>query len=94
MSIYRSLFDLMLGKWIRFNNKDYPSGKIIKINSAWIDYLNTYQLSITIEQSTKETSIVRIPLENDSEDFYIKFLRGSLGTLFDSDRELEDNLVC
>ncbi|KXX67372.1 hypothetical protein AVL50_27125 [Flammeovirga sp. SJP92] len=84
----------MLGKWILFNNKDYPSGKILQIKAAWIDYLNTYQLSVTIEQIEQNTIIVRIPLENNDEDYYIKLLRGSLGVLFDSKEEFEENLVC
>ncbi|NME67722.1 hypothetical protein [Flammeovirga aprica] len=93
MSIYHSLFDLMLGKWMLFHNKNYPSGKILKITTAWIDYLNTYQLSITIQQTEQESTLVRIPLEYDSEDYYIKLLRGSLGVLFDSKEELDEELV-
>lgn len=90
MSIYHSIFDLMLNKWIIFNNEDYQKGKIIKISTAWIDYLNTYQLSITIGFDQNKTKIVRIPLDNDSEDYYIKFLRGSLGVLFDSEEEFKE----
>ncbi|MBB6461542.1 hypothetical protein [Flammeovirga kamogawensis] len=88
MAIYNTIFDLMLNKWIQFNNKDLPTGKIISITTAWIDYLNTYQLTIRVEDVNKEIHNIRINLENDSEDYYIKLLRGSIGKMSDSYNEL------
>ncbi|OHX65908.1 hypothetical protein [Flammeovirga pacifica] len=92
MSVYHSILDLLKNKWILFSSPDYPSGKIKDLNILWADYLECYQLQMTIMLFNSSEVKIRIPLENDNEEYYIKLLRGSLGILFDKEEELRKHI--
>ncbi|MBB3699023.1 hypothetical protein KMW28_08380 [Flammeovirga yaeyamensis] len=92
MSTYTSILDLLINKWILFSSPDYPSGKIKSLNILWSDYVENYQLQLTMELFNQTEVQIRIPLENNDEEFYIKLLKGSLGIIFDSEEELRKYL--
>ncbi|WP_281615841.1 hypothetical protein [Flammeovirga sp. SubArs3] len=82
----------MIDKWIVFNNTDLPTGKIKEITIVWANYLKTYQLQIRVQLFNKSSTVIRIDLENNSEDYYIQLLRGSIGVFFDNETEVRDYL--